>query len=209
MPYNKNVFINCPFDSKYYPLLKSLVFTILYLDFVPLTSQTRSSGKSRIEQIMELIDESMYGIHDLSRSRPLKRGEFPRFNMPYELGLDIGCHRYGKAKHKEKKIMILEMEPYHYQKVLSDISGQDIFSHNNSPELLIKRVRDWFSSNNSKKPLVGHAKIWFAYIQFRAHLLKRLRNERYLKKDIDNLPIHDFIKFSKEWIKKFKGRLKD
>ena len=103
MPYSKNVFINCPFDRDYYPLLKSLIFTILYLDFVPRIAQTQSSGKSRIEQIMEHIEQSMYGIHDLSRSRALKKGEFPRFNMPYELGLDIGCYRYGGAKYKNKR----------------------------------------------------------------------------------------------------------
>jgi hypothetical protein len=207
MPYSKNVFINCPFDPNYYPLLKSLVFTVLYLDFSPRISQTKSSAKSRIDQIMEHVEASMYGIHDLSRSRAMKKGEFPRFNMPYELGLDIGCSRYGGAKHKDKKIMILEKEPYHYQKVLSDISGQDIFSHNNDPEVLIKRVRDWFSSNDSKA-LVGPAKIWNAYNQFCAHLFEKLAVEGYKKKEIDSLPISDFIKFANDWIKDFKKQLK-
>ncbi len=31
----KNVFINCPFDPEYYPLLRPLLFTIVYLGFNP------------------------------------------------------------------------------------------------------------------------------------------------------------------------------
>jgi hypothetical protein len=177
MPYNKNVFINCPFDKEYSPLLKALVFTILYLDFEPKVSQTKSSSTNRIRQIMDLIEKSMYGIHDLSRSRKLKRNEFQRFNMPYELGLDVGCSRFGKAQHKKKKIMILEREPFHYQKVLSDIAGQDIFVHQNNPKLLIKNVCDWISSNNNSKKWVGHPEIWNAYNQFYAHLANDLSSE--------------------------------
>lgn len=203
MPYDRNVFINCPFDDDYFPLLKSLVFTVLYLDFTPLVSQTKSSGKNRIEQIMEHIDQAIYGIHDLSRSRALKSGEFPRFNMPYELGLDIGCARYGNRRHRTKKIMILEKDQYHYQRVLSDISGQDIFHHNNDPETLIKRTRDWFS-NNSTKLLVGAGEIWNAYNQFCAHLFKNLKAGGYSSTEFDTIPIGDFIKFARGWIRDFK-----
>lgn len=204
MPYNKNVFINCPFDKDYAPLLKSLVFTLTYLDFKPRISQTKSSSVSRIEQIMAHIRESMYGIHDLSRSRALKKGEFPRFNMPYELGLDIGCSKYGSSKHKRKKILILEKEQYHYQKVISDISGQDIYSHQDNPQMLIKKIRDWFSNNEKSSVLEGPTEIWNAYNQFCSTLYKRLKKEGYKKSDIDEMPIGDFIKFSEDWIYDFK-----
>jgi len=91
MPFETNVFINCPFDNEYKPLLKALVFTILYLDLKPILSETLSSGNIRVNQIKGHIRNSKYGIHDLSRSRPMSLGEFPRFNMPYELGLDVGA----------------------------------------------------------------------------------------------------------------------
>ena len=118
--------------------------------------------------------------------------------MPYELGLDIGCWKYGGKKHRNKKIMILEKEQYNYQKFLSDISGQDIFSHKNDPEILIKKVRDWFSANDSKK-LDGPSKIWTAYNQFSAKLTDILKREGYKKKDIDTIPIADFIKFAEKF----------
>jgi hypothetical protein len=206
MPYHKNVFINCPFDNDYYPLLNSLIFTVLYLDFVPRLSQTRSSSRSRVEQIMEHIDHSMYGIHDLSRSKALKDGDLPRFNMPYELGLDVGCHRYGGRKHQRKKIMILERDSYHYHKVLSDISGQDIFSHNDSPKVLIQKVRNWFSTINSRRSLPGPVLIWDTYQQFLDDLSKRLRKEGYYGRNVRDLPIDDFVKLCSKWLRDFRKR---
>ena len=125
MPFDTNVFINCPFDKEYTPLLRPLIFTLLYLEFEPNLSQTLSSSTIRINQIKQHIRNCKYSIHDLSRSKPMKKGELPRFNMPYELGLDIGASEYGANKLQRKRALILETDRYHYQKVLSDIAGQD------------------------------------------------------------------------------------
>src|SRR6266487_6297312 len=108
MPFENNVFINCPFDEDYKPLLKSLIFTILYLKFEPKISQTISSSTIRINQIKKYIRDSKYSVHDLSRCKPMKKNDLPRFNMPYELGLDIGCSEYGGKKFAAKKDLILE-----------------------------------------------------------------------------------------------------
>jgi hypothetical protein len=54
--FEKNVFINCPFDSDYYPLLRPLLFTIVYLGFNPKIALERSdSGEQRIDKICELL----------------------------------------------------------------------------------------------------------------------------------------------------------
>ena len=116
MPFSTNVFINCPFDTQYQPLLRPLIFTVLYFNLEPRLAQTRSSSTIRINQIKAHIKDSKYGIHDLSRSRAMNHGELPRFNLPYELGLDIGCTEYGNKKSRSKKILILEREKYHYKK---------------------------------------------------------------------------------------------
>jgi len=130
MGFENNVFINCPFDEEYVPLLRALVFTTIYLNLEPHFSQTISSSNIRINQIKQHIRNCKFGIHDLCRSKAMVVGELPRFNMPYELGLDIGACEYGGKLLKSKRILILETERYHYQKVLSDISGQDISAHN-------------------------------------------------------------------------------
>ena len=64
----KNVFINCPFDDKYFELLKTLVFTVVYFGYNPRISlESSDAGLSRLEKIINLIQESKYAIHDLSR----------------------------------------------------------------------------------------------------------------------------------------------
>ena len=141
MPFERNVFINCPFDSQYRALLNPLVFTILYFDLDPQISETESSGHIRVQQIMELIRISKYSIHDISRSNP---NEAPRFNMPYELGLDIGCQNFGNKLLRTKRCLIVDSQRFRYREVFSDISGQDIKDHNNDPQQLIGKVREWF-----------------------------------------------------------------
>lgn len=203
MPFKTNVFINCPFDKDYSPLLKSLVFTVLYFDLEPKLSQTISSSSVRVNQIKQHIRSCKYGIHDLSRSRALKKKELPRFNMPYELGLDIGCSEFGGKKFSEKRILILETERYHYQKVLSDIAGQDIENHNDDPKILIQKVRNWFSVNNPSTIIPGPSEIWMAYKQFNTDLLNDL-SPKYTPQDIEEMPVGDFIKFARDWIRNFK-----
>ena len=202
MPFETSVFINCPFDKDYVLLLRALTFTLQYLDFTPQVSQTLSSSTIRANQIKEHIKSCKYSIHDLSRSRPLKRGDLPRFNMPYELGLDLGAAEYGGKKLQTKRTLILETDRFHYQKVLSDISGQDIENHNDDPQTLVTKVRNWIS-NNSIDIVIGSNQIWIAFNQFNADLLTNL-SPTYPKKDIDEMPISDYMKFAKDWINKFK-----
>jgi len=96
MGFESNVFINCPFDDEYKPMLKALVFTSIYLNLVPHVSETISSSNTRIDQIKRYIRKSKFGIHDISRNKAMVVGDLPRFNMPYELGLDIGACEFGE-----------------------------------------------------------------------------------------------------------------
>ena len=98
----ENVFVNCPFDNSYFPLLKALLFTLVYLGLKPQISETTDSGEVRLHKIRDLMLVSKYSIHDLSRMEPLKKGELPRFNMPFECGIDFGIscrikHRVASA----------------------------------------------------------------------------------------------------------------
>lgn len=203
MAFEQNVFINCPFDNDFKPLLKALAFELIYLGFSPKLSQTLSSSAIRVNQIKNLIKTCKFGIHDLSRSKAMVAGELPRFNMPYELGLDIGALEYGSGKLKTKRILILETERFHYQKVISDIAGQDIESHNDDPKTLITKVRNWFSANFPEKTIVGQSVIWIAYNQFIDDLNTNL-SATYTDEEIEEMPIGDFIKFANDWISEFK-----
>jgi hypothetical protein len=205
MAFDNNVFVNCPFDTEYKLLFRPLIFTIIYFGLEPKLSQTLSSSSIRINQIKDHIRNSKFGIHDLSRSKALKKGELPRFNMPYELGLDIGCLEYGAKKFQEKKILILETDRYHYQKVLSDIAGQDIENHNDDPKLLVKKVRNWFSAIDEANEYAGANEIWIAFNQFYDDLVTNLSAKGYAADDIEEMPKGDFVKFAKDWISKYKS----
>jgi hypothetical protein len=205
MPFETNVFINCPFDSAYKPLLRPLLFTVLYLNLEPKLSQTRSSSVIRINQIKQFIRQSRFGIHDLSRCRPLRKNELPRLNMPYELGLDIGCAEYGGKKHKTKKILILETERYYYQQVISDIAGQDIEDHQDDPKTMVKKIRNWYSAVDETNHIASTNSIWFAYNQFYEDLKNELMANGYTAEDIEEMPVIDLIKFAKDWIANFKS----
>lgn len=203
MPFETNVFINCPFDTQFKPLLKALVFTTLYLDLNPILSKTLSSSNIRVNQIKGHIRNSKFGIHDLSRNKPMALNELPRFNMPYELGLDIGAAEYGNTKLKTKRALILDTERFHYQKVISDIAGQDIENHNDDSQTLVIKVRNWFS-NQSDVNISGPTEIWIAFNQFNADLVSNL-SASYTADDIEQMPIGDYIKFAQDWISDFKN----
>ncbi len=203
MPFESNVFINCPFDRFYIPLLHPLLFTVIYLELTPLISETKSSGQVRVEQIKKLILRAQYSIHDISRSEILEGKDMPRFNMPFEMGLDLGCQSFGKGKYKLKKCLVLEKTKYHYQKVISDIAGQDIETHNDNPEELTRKVRNWFASVlNTHQP--SPSLIWESYNDFSDRMKEQLKKEAFSSDDIASLPFSNFILLTRQWIESHK-----
>ncbi len=100
--YEKSVFINCPFDKEYQPIFNSILYTVHRCGFILRCSKEFSESSSvRIDNIISLIKESKYAIHDLSRVSTVD--ELPRFNMPLELGISIGALKFGTKKDKQKK----------------------------------------------------------------------------------------------------------
>jgi len=206
--FEKNIFINCPFDSDYKRMLWILLFTIIICELEPrIAIEREDSGEERIDKIKELIKCSKYSIHDISRMEPLEKGDLPRFNMPFELGLDLGCRTYGEGRLKTKKCLILEKEKYRYMKVISDISGNDIRNYNFKEKILIRKLRNWIRST-TKKPIPGANKIWQDYNIFYSDLIKTLNKRGFDEDDIEEMPITEFIYFLKEWITETSSILK-
>lgn len=199
MSFENNVFINCPFDDQYFPLLKPLLFTIRKLGFNPRISLERNdSGEVRLHKIKELIEESKISIHDLSRAKAKKEGEYFRQNMPFELGIDLGCRDYSPdEKYKTKKILILEEEKYSTQKALSDLSFADCKCHKGEAEELVYEVRNWFAENILDSP-PSASSIWDDYNFFYADLFDKKQKEGFTQKDIDRLPMAEFMKYINE-----------
>ena len=128
--FDKNVFINCPFDDKYQPLFRAIIFTVHDMGFrARCALEASNAGNVRIDKIQNIIAECKYSIHDLSRTQLDKTHRLPRFNMPLELGIDLGCKRFGKEHEQEKVVLVMDIERFRYQRFISDISGQDVYAH--------------------------------------------------------------------------------
>jgi hypothetical protein len=199
MSFERNVFINCPFDDEYLSLLRPLLFTVIYLGFSPcIASGELNSAEPRIQKIVALIGRSKYAVHDLSRIQARKKGEFFRLNMPFELGLDIGCQTFRSGKWKQKKCLILESERYRYQAAISDLSNSDIASHKGNPSTLVTEVRNWLDAQ-AMLQAPGPNKVWANFNDFMAWNYVKLKERHYSDEDIERLPVPDLIKCVKKW----------
>ncbi len=160
------IFINCPFDEEYLPLLRALLFVARFYGLdVKIASSDLDSKSNRLSRIIALMRESKYSVHDLSRMKSDKKGEYYRMNMPFELGLDYGIGGDGKI------FLIFENEPYKLKIALSDINGWDVRPHLDSPETLIMEFRRWIVVNRDlRQELKGYSSsdIWYKYNDFYA-----------------------------------------
>lgn len=202
--FDTNVFINCPFDNDYRQLLLAVIFTALYLGYKPRLSLERAdSGENRIDKILDLIIESKFGIHDLSRIESQKGNEHFRMNMPFELGIDFGCKKLKEGKWNGKQILILEKEKYRYQKALSDLSGSDIKNHEDDPQKVIVVVRDWFVTTEKAQASSGHT-IWLEYNDLQSYLYDELV-EKAGHKSVDDVQVPEIMMLMEQWISKRRG----
>ena len=146
--YGQQVFLNVPFDVRYKKLLHALVFAVRECGLVARCASEREDGAEvRVEKLYNLIRDSRFGIHDLSRTTLDTEHRLPRFNMPLELGLFLGARRYGGAAQRRKSCLILDRDRYRFQIFCSDIAGQDIRAHGNEVETALTTVRNWLQTN--------------------------------------------------------------
>ena len=200
MPFGSDVFVNCPFDEAYLPLLRPILFAIIDLGFRPrIALKSLNSGRPRIEKIISLIESSRYAIHDLSRLQAAQAGEYYRLNMPFELGLDVGCRLFGKGRWKQKRCLVLETERYRYQAAISDLGNSDIAAHGNQPVRALAEVRNWLNTEAGLRAL-GPAAVWARFTNFAGENYDTLKTRGYSDQDIHSLPIAELIADMSRWV---------
>lgn len=192
------LFINCPFDSTYKPMLNALLFAARFYGLkVNIASFDTDSKSNRLERIIELMKDSKYSIHDLSRLRSEKRREFYRMNMPFELGLDYGIGG------NEKVFLIFENEPYKLKIALSDINGWDVRPHHNNPEDLIMEFRKWIVANKAMPSHISKLSsrdIWYIYNDFYGRFSDY--TDRHHMKD-DEISVSEYINHVDEFLQTY------
>ncbi|WP_298692979.1 hypothetical protein [uncultured Sphingomonas sp.] len=119
-------------------------------------------------------------------------------NMPFELGLDHACKRYGNDQLPDKQILILEHTKYDYQKALSDISGWDIQVHEGKFEKAVRKVRSWLIAQ-AGAPAVGSALIQGKYLEFQEWYWQRETAAGSSDEDIQEYPTAELVRAMHEW----------
>lgn len=195
--YERNVFINCPFDEAYAPIFEAVVFAVYDLGYVPRSARERlDSSEIRLHKIIDLIRRSRFSIHDLSRTELDAVTALPRFNMPLELGIDLGCKTFSRV-HAQKSFLIFDSAQHRFQKFLSDIGGQDVHRHGSEPGVAIQHVRDWLRAESGVRVLPSGAVIHSRYVEFRREMPDVCTT---LRLDIDSLTFADLCDTILAWL---------
>ena len=191
------VFINCPFDRRYEPTFRALIFAVYACEFRPRSAlELDDGGQTRIEKLIGIIKECRFGIHDLSRTELDEDSQLPRFNMPLELGMFLGAKHFGGTGSKAKRILILDLEQYRYQRFISDLAGMDIHQHGGDPIIALREARDWLA-NVSRRDLPSAEKITRLFNAFMAQLPDLAEA---LEFDLDRIPYVDFERIVVGWL---------
>jgi len=196
-PRDRTVFINCPFDASYRQIFDAIVFTVCRLGFEPRCALDEDSGtEERLARILHLIERCQLGIHDLSYMKIDPRTRLPRHNMPFELGLFLGCEFAGR-KTPAKNCLILDREQWRYRKSLSDLSGRDVKAHKGRPTLAITAVRDWLVTTSKSTDAPGGAFIVQQYRRFRRQLPVLCKTAR---RNVSELSFWDYRAMVNAWL---------
>jgi hypothetical protein len=196
--FGNSVFINCPFDDDYWPMLEAVVFTVLACGFQPRSAlEELDSGTVRLNKIERIIRACKYGIHDLCRVEPGAQTKLPRFNMPFELGLDIAAKTFGGDGLKNKRFLILDAAPYRYQRFISDISGQDIHCHDGSPDKAMDIARNWLRAVSRRGNIPGPIAIKALFAGFVEWLPEYCAENGF---DRNDLLFVEYVEMARQWI---------
>ena len=177
-------------------MLRVLIFTAKFYGLkVNIASENVDSTSNRLDRIVELMKESKFSVHDLSKLQSEKKNEFYRMNMPFELGLDYGMSG------KDKTYLIFEDKQYQLHKALSDINGWDVRAHNNEPEKIVSEFRTWIVGSNEFPDIIKNyssTEIWYLYNDFQASFHNFMINHKMKEEDVS---IKEFIMRIDEFLK--------
>jgi hypothetical protein len=197
--YNNNVFVNCPFDKAYTPLLQVIVYTVYRCGFVPQCALAEDDATdNRLDKIIRLVENCRYGIHDISRIELTPAG-LPRFNMPFELGIFFGAKKLGSPNQKNKNALVFEKTKFSYQQYISDLNGIDTKAHNNDPDTILVQIRNWLATASRRKTIPGYKIILQDYKEFTTKLPGIIQLAGL---DMDDIPFNDYCQVVEEAIRK-------
>lgn len=205
--YDVSVFLNCPFDEAYRPLLQAALFAIQDCGFLARTAlEDVGSGETRLDKIVRIIGESRFSIDDISRVEVDAANPLPRFNMPFECGLSFGAARFGHpARASRRDLLILAAEAFQDQRTLSDLAGQDAKYHQSKPAELIKAIRAFLAAKAKTvlpegTSIRGHGDIVERFERFKLEVEALARSRRIGLEEINSFDyVQDWLTLAANW----------
>jgi hypothetical protein len=120
--------------------------------------------------------------------------------MPFECGVFYGARRFGAKAQARKRFLLLDKEPFQYQKTMSDAAGLDPRAHANDPEKLIACVRDFLAEGLDPKPM-GPTRISALYSEFQLALPAITAKAELTLADIEPLSaFNDWYLLATRWL---------
>lgn len=166
-----SVFINCPFDRDYEPLMNAIVFAVVCCGFTPrVAMESGDVAIPRMERICASLHDSRFSIHDLSRCTGEGDHNLARFNMPLELGMAMG-RRFAaqEADGPAHDWLILVPEGHAYLQFVSDLAGFDPGAHKGTQETIVPVVMAWLlTRDNDAVPVMDPTQVLEALPRFEA-----------------------------------------
>lgn len=140
-----SVFINCPFDDQFEPLMNAIIFAVVCTGFTPrVANESGDVAVPRLDRICKSLNGSRYSIHDLSRCTGEGDRNLARFNMPLELGMAMG-RRFASMEEggPGHDWLVLVPDDHAYAKFVSDLAGFDPGKHDGSQKSIVQAVMSW------------------------------------------------------------------
>ena len=134
----ESVFLNIPYDEAFERLYLAYIVGLTQLG-LRIHAALAVPNQGRLDTIINLIEQSDFSIHDLSRIES-SRG-VPRFNMPVELGLALYRSHIANGKHR---VFVFESRRYRAQRSTSDVNGIDPQVHRGTVKGLMAGLRNIF-----------------------------------------------------------------
>lgn len=156
-------------------------------------------SETRIEKLYRIIEQSRFGIHDLSRTELDLKSGLPRFNMPLELGIFLGAKRFGDEAQRRKRALVLDTEPHRYQIFISDLAGIDPTAHGGDPRQMVRCTRDWLLTVSRRTSIPSPAQLLASYDRFTLALPGIARTAGLEPADIRYI---DFERLVVAWLKR-------
>lgn len=121
--------------------------------------------------------------------------------MPFELGMDFGCQRYGGFPFSDKVILILDEERFRLQKALSDLAGSDIIAHEGDSQKAVRKVRNWLATTVGEVLTISATRILAEYEEFQTWHYERQLVNGFSEQDIQDYPTTELLDEMLVWHK--------